>query len=246
MTGTYAGQFVMEGFLRLKIARWQRVLLTRVIALGPALVVTIALRDDPTSTDRMSAWLNVLQSLQLPFAIIPLLTFCSSESIMGEFKIGWMTSVFVWVISIGVIGINIFIVGGFVIDSSDGTSYERMIWIYLGVVALSGLYLGFIVYLLKADLQWLYGKIRAVCGMPLEGWNGGSQGYGDQGFSRKVRVDVPHHLLPTDDGDDEQEKIVNGRDGWDAVKSSVVSGERGLMESKEENGQPNNSRPVLV
>lgn len=77
MTGTYAGQFVMEGFLQLKIPKWQRVLLTRVIALGPALAVTIFMGGDIRATDRMSAWLNVLQSLQLPFAIIPLLTFCN-------------------------------------------------------------------------------------------------------------------------------------------------------------------------
>lgn len=77
MTGTYAGQFVMEGFLQLKIPKWQRVVLTRVIALGPALAVTVFMGGDIRATDRMSAWLNVLQSLQLPFAIIPLLTFCN-------------------------------------------------------------------------------------------------------------------------------------------------------------------------
>ena len=77
MTGTYAGQFVMEGFLQLKIPKWQRVIITRVIALGPALAVTIFMGGDIRATDRMSAWLNVMQSLQLPFAIIPLLTFCN-------------------------------------------------------------------------------------------------------------------------------------------------------------------------
>ena len=77
MTGTYAGQFVMEGFLQLKIPKWQRVLLTRIIALGPALAVTVLMGDDVRATDRLTAWLNVLQSLQLPFAVIPLLTFCN-------------------------------------------------------------------------------------------------------------------------------------------------------------------------
>lgn len=77
MTGTYAGQFVMEGFLQLKIPKWQRVLVTRIIALGPALAVTVYMGGDVRATDRLSAWLNVLQSLQLPFAVIPLLTFCN-------------------------------------------------------------------------------------------------------------------------------------------------------------------------
>lgn len=77
MTGTYAGQFVMGGFLKLEILQWQRVLLTRVIALGPALAVTVAMGNDIRATDRLSAWLNVLQCLQLPFAVIPLLLFCA-------------------------------------------------------------------------------------------------------------------------------------------------------------------------
>lgn len=83
MTGTYAGQFVMEGFLQLKIPKWQRVLLTRIIALGPALAVTVAMGSDIRATDRLSAWLNVLQSLQLPFAVIPLLTFCARCHALG-------------------------------------------------------------------------------------------------------------------------------------------------------------------
>lgn len=84
MTGTYAGQFVMEGFLQLQIPKWQRVLLTRIIALGPALAVTVLMGGDIRATDRMSAWLNVLQSLQLPFAIIPLLTFCNRWVLYSE------------------------------------------------------------------------------------------------------------------------------------------------------------------
>ncbi|CAM9277505.1 unnamed protein product, partial [Discosporangium mesarthrocarpum] len=156
MTGTYAGQFVMEGFLQLKVARWQRVLLTRIIALGPALVVTIALRDNFTATDRMSAWLNVLQSLQLPFAIIPLLSLCNSESIMGEFRIGRAMSIVVWVVSLGVIGVNVFIVGGFVLEGSTQTS----VWVYFAVALCMIAYIGFISHLLWEDMLHLWAWMR--------------------------------------------------------------------------------------
>ncbi|CAM9451693.1 unnamed protein product, partial [Hapterophycus canaliculatus] len=154
MTGTYAGQFVMEGFLQLRIPKWQRVLLTRIIALGPALAVTVFMGGDIRATDRMSAWLNVLQSLQLPFAIIPLLTFCNSPSIMGEFTISTSMTAFVWLVSIGIIAINLFIVGGFLVDegsSSDGGGG----WLYAIVGVGASLYLGFILFLMRQDIQKL-------------------------------------------------------------------------------------------
>lgn len=83
MTGTYAGQFVMEGFLDLKIAAWKRVALTRSMALVPAVAVAIASESRAVPTDRVNELLNVLQSVQLPFALLPLLCFTASKRIMG-------------------------------------------------------------------------------------------------------------------------------------------------------------------
>ncbi|KAH8849677.1 Natural resistance-associated macrophage protein 2 [Schistosoma japonicum] len=84
MTGTYSGQFVMEGFLNLKWKRWQRVLVTRSIAILPTILTTVFRGiEDLTG---MNDFLNVLMSVQLPFAVIPLLTFTSSRLIMAEFK----------------------------------------------------------------------------------------------------------------------------------------------------------------
>ncbi|XP_048730106.1 metal transporter nramp1 homolog isoform X2 [Ostrea edulis] len=85
MTGTYAGQFVMEGFIQIKWAKWKRVLLTRSIAMGPTILVALLATND---LDMMNNWLNVLQSVQLPFALLPVLHFTSSERIMKEFKNG--------------------------------------------------------------------------------------------------------------------------------------------------------------
>ncbi|KAG7398058.1 hypothetical protein PHYBOEH_011789 [Phytophthora boehmeriae] len=84
MTGTYAGQFVMEGFLDLRIASWKRVAITRTMALGPALVVALLTEYAGFHSDIVSQMINVMQSVQLPFALIPLLTFTTSKRIMGE------------------------------------------------------------------------------------------------------------------------------------------------------------------
>ncbi|XP_059743228.1 natural resistance-associated macrophage protein 2-like [Bos taurus] len=86
MTGTYSGQFVMEGFLNLKWSRFARVSLTRSIAIIPALL--IAVFQDVEHLTGMNDFLNVLQSLQLPFALIPILTFTSLRPVMSEFANG--------------------------------------------------------------------------------------------------------------------------------------------------------------
>ena len=82
MTGTYAGQFVMEGFLKLKILPWKRVLLTRSIAMVPTVAVAVFAH---AYLDELDEWLNVLQSIQLPFALLPVLHFTSSSVIMKDF-----------------------------------------------------------------------------------------------------------------------------------------------------------------
>ena len=84
MTGTYAGQFVMEGFLDFTLPVWQRVLLTRSVALVPALVVSFL---NPSYLTGMDNFLNILQSIQLPFALIPLIKFVGSKKIMGVFAL---------------------------------------------------------------------------------------------------------------------------------------------------------------
>uniref|UniRef100_F7ISK1 Uncharacterized protein n=1 Tax=Callithrix jacchus TaxID=9483 RepID=F7ISK1_CALJA len=86
MTGTYSGQFVMEGFLNLKWSRFARVVLTRSIAIIPTLLVSVF--QDVESLTVMNDFLNVLQSLQLPFALIPILTFTSLRPVMSDFANG--------------------------------------------------------------------------------------------------------------------------------------------------------------
>lgn len=83
MTGTYAGQFVMEGFLRLRWSRFARVLLTRSCAILPT--VLVAVFRDLRDLSGLNDLLNVAQSLLLPFAVLPVLTFTSMPALMQEF-----------------------------------------------------------------------------------------------------------------------------------------------------------------
>lgn len=86
MTGTYAGQFAMEGFLDLQWSRWKRVLVTRTIAIVPTFCV--AFFSQITDLTSMNDILNAIMSLQLPFAVLPTIAFTSNPKIMGEFVNG--------------------------------------------------------------------------------------------------------------------------------------------------------------
>merc|ERR1711983_685997 len=86
MTGTYAGQFAMEGFLNLQWKKWQRVLFTRTVAILPTFLVAFYSRIEDLSG--MNDLLNCLMSLMLPFALLPTITFTSNKKIMGDFSNG--------------------------------------------------------------------------------------------------------------------------------------------------------------
>lgn len=73
MTGTYAGQFVMQGFINLHVPTYIRVLVTRAIAIIPAIIVAFI-----NYSEDLDGALNILQAIQLPFALIPLLKFSAS------------------------------------------------------------------------------------------------------------------------------------------------------------------------
>eukprot|EP00117_Sycon_ciliatum_P036170 scpid35201/ scgid27270/ Natural resistance-associated macrophage protein 2; Divalent cation transporter 1; Divalent metal transporter 1 len=106
MTGTYAGQFAMEGFLNISWSRWKRVLLTRSIAIAPTLFVAVSTGiDDLTG---LNDWLNVLQSILLPFAVLPVLHFASSKAVMREFRAGLPMQIAMWILAVLVMGVNLY------------------------------------------------------------------------------------------------------------------------------------------
>jgi manganese transport protein len=87
ITGTLAGQVVMEGFMHWRLKPWVRRLITRALAILPAVLV-IGLRGDASVTDLLTLS-QVVLALQLPFAMLPLLQFTSSRERMGQWKNGW-------------------------------------------------------------------------------------------------------------------------------------------------------------
>ncbi|XP_034114030.2 protein Malvolio isoform X2 [Drosophila nasuta] len=108
MTGTYAGQFSMEGFLNLQWPRWCRVLVTRCIAIIPTFC--LAMFSKMEDLTNMNDILNAVMSLQLPFAAIPTIAFTSSAAIMGEFVNGLGNKIVSILLTIVVIGVNLYFV----------------------------------------------------------------------------------------------------------------------------------------
>jgi manganese transport protein len=94
ITGTLAGQVVMEGFMNWRIAPWLRRVLTRAFAIVPAVVI-IGLRGEGSVNDLLTLS-QVVLALQLPFAMFPLLHFSSSRNRMGRWRIGWFLLLVGW------------------------------------------------------------------------------------------------------------------------------------------------------
>jgi manganese transport protein len=107
LTGTLAGQIVMEGFLNLKLKPWLRRLITRLIAIIPALIVTWFYGEKGT-TDLL-VLSQVILSLQLSFAVVPLVMFTSSKAKMGQFVNTTVLKISAWVISVIIIGLNAYL-----------------------------------------------------------------------------------------------------------------------------------------
>jgi manganese transport protein len=104
ITGTLAGQIVMEGYLSLRINPWIRRLLTRLLAIIPALIVILIYGDQ--QVDSLLILSQVILSLQLGFAIIPLIHFVSNRSKMGAFVINLPTKIISWLIASVLIWLN--------------------------------------------------------------------------------------------------------------------------------------------
>ncbi len=105
VTATLAGQIVMEGFLRLRLPPFARRLVTRGIAIVPVVVVTALYGEQGTA--RLLVLSQVVLSMQLPFAVIPLVHFVSDRRLMGRFVIpGWLKGLS-WVIAAIIVVLNL-------------------------------------------------------------------------------------------------------------------------------------------
>jgi manganese transport protein len=105
VTGTLAGQIVMEGFLRLRLPPWARRLVTRAIAVVPVLVVTALAGEG--ATGKLLVLSQVILSMQLPFAVVPLVQFVSSRRVMGGLAISRGWSAVAWIVALGIVLLNL-------------------------------------------------------------------------------------------------------------------------------------------
>lgn len=104
ITGTLAGQIVMEGYLNLRIQPWVRRIITRLVAIAPA-VFAISYYG-VSSIGELLVLSQVVLSLQLGFAVIPLIHFVSNKEKMGEYVIRNYIKIFAWVVAIIIVGLN--------------------------------------------------------------------------------------------------------------------------------------------
>jgi manganese transport protein len=107
LTGTLAGQIVMEGFINLRLRPWLRRLITRLIAIIPAVIV-ISIYGDRGSGP-LIILSQVILSLQLPFAVFPLVAFTSDRAKMGEFVSPMWVTVLAWTVALVIAALNIYL-----------------------------------------------------------------------------------------------------------------------------------------
>lgn len=118
MTCTYAGQVIMGGCLRIQLAPWKRVAFTRALALGPSIAVAAATVGNSELFNNINEYLNILQSVQLPFAMLPVLHLSSRPDIMGRFASKPAVKVFNSVLAVIVMVTNVYLVITFVQEFS--------------------------------------------------------------------------------------------------------------------------------
>ncbi len=104
VTGTLAGQIVMEGYLKLRLNPWIRRLITRMVAIIPAVLVIGILGEG--RVDSLLIFSQVILSLQLGYAVIPLIHFVSDKTTMGEFAIGWKIKSLSWLVAAILVYLN--------------------------------------------------------------------------------------------------------------------------------------------
>jgi manganese transport protein len=144
ITGTLAGQIVMEGYLRLRINPWLRRLMTRLIAIIPAVIVILI--NGEKDIDSLLILSQVILSLQLGFAVIPLIHFVSDKKTMGQFAIKPLTKTVAWLVTAILVYLNIRMVAGQSIDyfSTSSSLFWKIMIILGGIIFVSLLIVAFV------------------------------------------------------------------------------------------------------
>ena len=111
LTGTLAGQIVMEGFLNIRLRPWLRRLITRLIAIVPAVIATVLY--GASGTAKLLIWSQVILSLQLSFAVIPLVLFTSNRTKMGQFANSRGIKIMAWATASVIVILNLKLLSDF-------------------------------------------------------------------------------------------------------------------------------------
>ncbi|XP_077231879.1 metal transporter Nramp6.2-like [Tasmannia lanceolata] len=147
VAGTYAGQFIMHGFLNIKMRPWLRNLMTRSMAIVPSLIVSII--SGPSGGGQLIIISSMVLAFELPFALIPLLKLSSGRTKMGPHKNSIYLIVTAWMIGISFVGINVYYLStafvGWLIHSSLPKAANVIIIII--VFPVMAIYIVFILYL---------------------------------------------------------------------------------------------------
>jgi manganese transport protein len=104
-TATLAGQIILEGFLHVRLPAWSRRLMTRTVAIVPAILATLAYGE--SGTVALLVFSQVVLSMQLPFALVPLMRFVSSRALLGEHAAPRPLAIAAWLCTGLVIFLNI-------------------------------------------------------------------------------------------------------------------------------------------
>ncbi|MEO8253392.1 MAG: Nramp family divalent metal transporter [Flavobacterium sp.] len=144
ITGTLAGQIVMEGYLNFRMQPWVRRIITRLIAIVPAVIVIYIFGEGVTG--KLLILSQVILSLQLGFAIIPLIHFVSDKSKMNGFHISKTTQVASWLVALIIVSLNVKLVYN-EIEGWLATS-ENPIWLWLSIIPLAFGFLGLLLYII--------------------------------------------------------------------------------------------------
>ena len=136
LTGTFAGQIVMEGFLNLRLRPWLRRVITRFLAIIPA-VITVYFWG-PHGTFQLIILSQVILSMQLPFAVIPLIRFTSDKARMGEFANRAWVKILSWTVAAVILGLNFWYVGGVIVPWMAAAAWHALLVgpLILAIVAL--------------------------------------------------------------------------------------------------------------
>jgi manganese transport protein len=165
LTGTLAGQIVMEGFLNFRVRPWLRRLVTRLIAIVPAMVTILIAGEQ--GTYRLLILSQVILSMQLPFAIIPLIHFTSDRRRMGSFaNAGWVRALS-WLTAAVIVALNVRLAAGVLADWVAGAGEWRFLVMPL-VIAVSAS-LGMLLLWVAFEpllTQWIHRFGRAPVTLP--------------------------------------------------------------------------------